>query len=552
MKNYCYLLLLLGCGHVYAQDLGQLSVKKPVKISGSIGARSYFSSGSQSPLFRANPFGYGLSGSVTVTLFNGLSLPFSVNYSNRQTSFAQPFNQFGMSPTYKGFTLHAGYRNLRFSDYTLNGFTMLGGGLEVQKGLLRVGFMMGRLNKAITSAEGRPTTFRRMGYAARLGIGKGQNYFDLILLQGQDDENSLVDYQKFGLTAAKNTVVGAVINKSLGPLVLNLDAAFSIYTGDINAAKIDPATLENQASPVIYKTVDVNVSSRGLIALSGSLAYSGKGFGVRASYQRIDPGFTTMGMYNVNNDLEILSLAPRFNIFKSKVIFNGNLRFQRDNLYADKLRSTRRLLPSATLAFNPSARFGLTLSANYSTVNQAPGIKQTVTRAVQLMNQANYTATVMPRLTFMNEDRSHNFMLMVGTNQLIDNSTDTTFRRNTEYSGLNASFNYGLSFDKQFFSTDLGLSYFSLTNIGGITDNLGLTLGLNKGFMENKLTTSVSGNYNLSKESNATSISASVRMKPAKHHRVGLTAYQVLSQDKTAANRNFSEFRGTLDYTYTF
>lgn len=135
---------------------------------------------------------------------------------------------------------------------------------------------------------------------------------------------------------------------------------------------------------------------------------------------------------------------------------------------------------------------------------------------------------------------------------MADHSTDTTFKRNTEYSGLNANLNYGFSLDKQFLSADFGVSYFSLTNIGGTTDNLGFTAGVSKGFLKNKLTSNLSANYNLSKETNAMSFSASARMKPSKHHRIGLTAYQALSQDNTAANRNFSEFRGTLDYTYTF
>jgi hypothetical protein len=158
----------------------------------------------------------------------------------------------------------------------------------------------------------------------------------------------------------------------------------------------------------------------------------------------------------------------------------------------------------------------------------------------------------MPRLSFINEDRSHNVMLSVGSNQLADHSTDTTFKRNTEYSGLNANLNYGFSLDKLFLSADFGVSYFSLTNIGGTTDNLGFTAGVSKGFLKNKLTSNLSANYNLSKDNNAMSFSASARMKPAKHHRIGLTAYQALSQDNTAVNRNFSEFRGTLDYTYTF
>ena len=558
MKKYLLLFSLFGSGIVaIAQDVGQLSTKNPVKITGSIGARSYYSSGSQSPLYRANPFGFGMSGNVTVTLFNGLSLPFSVAYSNRQTSYTQPFNQFGISPTYKGFTLHAGYRNLRFSEYTLNGFTMLGGGLEVQKGLLRAGFMMGRLNKAVNSTEGNPLTFLRTGWAARIGVGNQQNFLDLIVLQGKDQESSLTNYAQFGLAPARNTVLGLVINKSIGShLVFVADGAFSIYTGNINAAKIDSSLDISELPPVLYKSVDPNLSSRGLIAVNTSLAYSGKGYGLKVGYQRIDPGFTTMGMYNVNNDLEIISAAPRFSLLRNKIIFNANLRLQRDNLYGDKLRSTRRFLPTATLSVNPSASFGISANVNYSVFNQSPGIKQTVLTpgqaVAQLMNQANYSVMVMPRWMAFNEDRSHSLMLSVGTNQLVDHSGNEDLKKNTEYSGLNAMINYSLSLDKRFLSTDLSVSYFKLSNIGGTTDNLGFSAGVNKGFLANKLTTSLNANYTIGEQLTATSLAASARMQPDKHHRFGLTVYQTHSTDQSAANRTFDEFRGTLDYTFIF
>lgn len=567
MKKYCLFLGLLNVGTAaIAQDVGQFSAKNPVKITGSIGLRSYYSTGSQSPLYQANPFGYALSGNATVTLFNGLSLPFSVAYSNRQTSFTQPFNQFGISPTYKGFTLHAGYRNLRFSDYTLNGFTLLGGGLEVQKGLLRMGFVMGRFNRATNSAEGVPTAFLRTGYAARLGINlrksksdePSSDFIDLILLQGRDHAESLTDYDKYGLNPARNTVVGAIINKSFGPrLLFTADAGLSIYTGNINAAKIDSTQLPASLPPVIYKSVDPNVSSRGLLAVSSTLSYNGQGYGLRLGYQRIDPGYTTMGMYNVNNDLEVFSVAPRFNLAHNKVIVNANLRLQRDNLYGDKLRQTKRFLPTATLAYNPSAQFGISANMNYSTFNQTPGIKQTLLTpgqaAAQLMNQANYSITVMPRLSFFNDERSHTILLSVGTNQLVDNSGNADLKANTEYSGLNGLLSYSLSLDKRFVSIDAGVNYFTLTNLTGTTSNIGLNAGVSKGFLSNKLSTSLSANYNIGEQLTATNLVASARMQPDKHHRVGLSLYQSHSTDASGpASRNFDEFRGSLDYTFIF
>ncbi|OJW70682.1 MAG: hypothetical protein BGO59_31845 [Spirosoma sp. 48-14] len=540
-----------------AQDIGQLSAKNPVVASGSIGLRSYYSNGSQSPLYRANPFGYALAGQVTLTFFNGISLPFSVAYSNRQASYSQPFNQFGLSPTYKGFTLHAGYRNLRFSDYTLNGLTMLGGGLEVQKGWLRAGFFYGRMNRVTFSAEGTPTTFLRTGYAARIGIGTAQNYADLILMQGHDHEQSLPAYAQYGLNPARNTAIGFILNRSLGKhLLLIIDAALSVYTGNINAAKIDSTQLQSLPA-VVYKSVAPNISSRGLLAVSATLAYSGTGWGIRTGYQRIDPGFTTMGMYNVNNDLEVFSVAPHLNLLQNKVSINANLRLQRDNLLGDKLRQTQRFLPTATLTYSPTARFGVSANLTYSTFNQTPGIKQTLLTpgqaAAQLMNQANYSIMIMPRYSIIGDDRTHTLMLSAGTNQLVDNSGDADLKANTEYSGLNGLLNYSFSLDRQFLSVDAGVNYFTLTNLNGTTNNLGFNLGATKGFLANKLQTSLNAGYNLGQDLNAINLTASGRMQPNRHHRFGLTVLQNQSaQTGGSVSRNFSEFRGTIDYTYLF
>jgi len=330
-----------------------------------------------------------------------------------------------------------------------------------------------------------------------------------------------------------------------------------MYTGNINAAKIDSSQIPATLPTVLYKSVDPNVSSRGLLAASSSLAYSGKGFGVRLGYQRIDPGFTTMGMYNVNNDLEVYSLAPRVNMLRNKLIVNANLRLQRDNLFADKLRQTQRFLPTATVSYNPSAQFGLSANVNYSTFNQTPGIKQTLLTprqaAAQLMNQANYSISVMPRLSFFNEERSHSILLSIGTNQLVDKSGDADLKANTEYSGLNGLLSYTLSFDKQNLSFDAGVSYFSLSNLNGTTSNLGLNGGVSKAFLSNKLTTNLSGSYNIGEQLAATSVAASARMQATKQHRLGLTIYQNYSADSGGtALRNFSEFRGTVDYTFIF
>ncbi|MEQ8338575.1 MAG: hypothetical protein RIA62_14560 [Cyclobacteriaceae bacterium] len=46
------------------------------------------------------------------------------------TSFQQPFNQYGMSPTYKNVTAHIGFRSMNFSRYSLAGHLFLVPGLK--------------------------------------------------------------------------------------------------------------------------------------------------------------------------------------------------------------------------------------------------------------------------------------------------------------------------------------------------------------------------------------------------------------------------------------
>ncbi len=109
-----------------------------VTVSGGLNAYAgFYTADGIAARNQASPF--GLSGAVTVALPGGISLPFSAVLGNQGSSFRQPFNQFGVSPTYKWATVHAGYRNVSFSPFTLAGHTFLGGGVELNPGKFRLG-----------------------------------------------------------------------------------------------------------------------------------------------------------------------------------------------------------------------------------------------------------------------------------------------------------------------------------------------------------------------------------------------------------------------------
>src|SRR5690606_30555610 len=93
---------------------------------------------------RRQPFSWYITGAPVVSIY-GISFPFSMTVSEQERRYAQPFNRYGVSPRYKWLTLHAGYRNVRFSDFTLAGVNMLGGGVEINPGIFRFGAMAGRI-----------------------------------------------------------------------------------------------------------------------------------------------------------------------------------------------------------------------------------------------------------------------------------------------------------------------------------------------------------------------------------------------------------------------
>jgi hypothetical protein len=190
-----FLQLMLLNSMVSAQDINQIGNQKPFTINGNfgIGAGTYSSSGIPP---REREFSYLFNGAPVVSIY-GVSFPFEIVVSDQQRGFRQPFNQYGISPTYKWITIHAGWQSIMWSPFTMAGYNILGGGIELNPGKLRFGFVYGRFNKAIDVDPAQPLTvlqtpaYERKGFSAKLGVGTERNHFDLIFLNAKDDANSI-------------------------------------------------------------------------------------------------------------------------------------------------------------------------------------------------------------------------------------------------------------------------------------------------------------------------------------------------------------------------
>ncbi|MEP6611948.1 MAG: hypothetical protein ABJA76_08695, partial [Mucilaginibacter sp.] len=225
---------------VKAQDVSQLGDQKPFVINGTVGMGlgTYSASGIDN---RQRSFSYLFSGAPNISVY-GVTFPFSIVVSDQQRGFRQPFNQYGISPTYKWVTLHLGWQSIQWSEFTMAGYNLLGAGVELNPGKLRLGFVYGRFNKAIESDLAQPLLFqtpayKRTGFSAKMGYGTERNHLDVTVLNAKDDPNSLkVTPITTELQPAQNLVLGITSKWSfLKHFVWDIDVAGSLYTRNITA-----------------------------------------------------------------------------------------------------------------------------------------------------------------------------------------------------------------------------------------------------------------------------------------------------------------------------
>jgi hypothetical protein len=194
---------------------------------------------------RRDPFYWALNGNFNISVIGKFSCPFSFTITQQDKKFtdgldkfSQPFNQFGLSPQYKWLTIHAGYRTMEFSEYSMSGSLFLGGGIEVKPkdGIISGSAGFGRMLKAIPVggvdgvAVGLPA-FERWGGAAKLKIGTEANFAELLYFRAEDNKNSIPFDTANNILPAENQIFGVTTKQKL---TKNLDFEgsyhFSMYT----------------------------------------------------------------------------------------------------------------------------------------------------------------------------------------------------------------------------------------------------------------------------------------------------------------------------------
>lgn len=173
-------------------------VQKSFSISGEIGAYGELYSMQGQPERRPKSTGR-IFFRPTLNLFNLIQLPFEFLISSEGSSARQNINEFGISPSWGWGTLHLGDFTEDYSQYTLNGIKIRGGGLNITPGNFRMSTSAGYTQRSVPGGA-QDGSFKRFLFAAKLGYGNEEiSYVDFIFLRAKDEVGSL-DQSKNSIT----------------------------------------------------------------------------------------------------------------------------------------------------------------------------------------------------------------------------------------------------------------------------------------------------------------------------------------------------------------
>jgi hypothetical protein len=550
---------------VKGQNLESIGKEKPFSVSGNLSVNQilYGVSGIES---RRDPYTYYASGSLNFSLY-GWSVPLSMSVSNQNTSFQQPFNQYSLHPNYKWFTGHFGYVSMSYSPYTVSGHIFLGAGVDVvPEGKWKFSALCGRFLKAVEpDSTGYNAAFKRMGYGLKASYGEGGNFAEVIVFHAKDDINS-ISYipDSLDILPQENLVVSIGGGKTFfDNFFVKAELAVSALSKDTRTEESDPGNVLTKAAKFLYTP---RISSSYYNAFKTSLGYQEEGYSIGVAYERIAPQYRTLGAYYFNNDLENITANGAVAMLQGKMNVAVNAGVQRDNLDKSKISTMRRLVGSVNIGYAPSQKLNLGMS--YSSFQTYTNIRSQFVDVNQLtpydnLDTLNFTqisqnATLTGVYMFGNNESRRQTLNM---NFTVQDAADKQggVEQNSGVRFYNANTAYALNLVPQNMMVSVSFNASFNQGAGMNTKTMGPTAAVSKSFFEKKLRTTLSSSYN-STYNNSDRVSTIINgrlnggMTVQKKHNInlGLVVVNRSSNAPEGASQSFTEFTGTLGYSYSF
>lgn len=314
----------------------------------------------------------------TFTFLNNFSISFDLFVSTEGNDARQQINRFALHPDWSWGKAHIGDFGHKFSDYTLNGINIRGGGVEINPGWFRFQVVGGQTRRSVNSTPYSSVYSQNMG-AVKIGVGKkGGSFFDLNFVLAKDDSNSVPKNtftdtsasgglsSRISITPQENLLVGFNTDLKIIKNILRLrgEATASLFTRNVFADEINVEDAKGVPS-FMTDIFNLHTSSNADFAYKGILDFKYDFFNSSFKYSVINPGFRSLGMTSVINDKRKYGANFGFRLLKNMLMLNLRYNSQNDNLLEQKKFTLER----KTYGFNAVVRPIQSLSIMFNAIH---------------------------------------------------------------------------------------------------------------------------------------------------------------------------------------
>ncbi|MDZ4701824.1 MAG: hypothetical protein SH809_19090 [Rhodothermales bacterium] len=449
----------------------------------------------------------GNSGSVFgAATASATDITYGLNFhlSTEDDRLRQSMNRFALSASGERLQATVGDVSPVFSRFSLNGATIRGAYVDYRPAWWVASILAGRSQRAIDTGIGaairRPANNRSL-LSARVGVGaESRHFFHLIGLIARDDPDS----------GDPSFRAAPVENVSLTPtfglhflerrLSVSGELTASAFTQDTRAAR---AT--DDGAPGMLGFFTPRVGSRFDYAGLIETRYTHSAFAdtsvfdqitVLASYERVQPGFVSLGRPYTRSDQAVFRLQPQARLLDRRLLLGLDITTRRNNLgdtrNATLQRNQLHLTSQAQLSPALFLHAGYLWMANANNpVFDDPASHFLKQRIV------SQTLLLSPVLTVPIEPLTHRFALTLAVQNLADRTDrqDALDRRPVNFNNLTSTLSHAVILPSGL-SINSGLSRISskapTTDVRAMSLNAGLSAGLFEGKMNAGFNASVS------------------------------------------------------------
>jgi len=546
------LLILLTCtiNLIESQDFSNLNKDDLIKISGSIGVlgTSYNVNGIEP---RRDPYFWQINANLNINTMS-VSIPLTLRLTQQERSFTQPFNQYGLSPKYKAFTMHIGYRSMTFSELSLGGNQFMGIGLEVnpENSLVSGKILVGRFARAVDGYYQDGTiigvpSYERWGYGSQITLGTKDNKISVQAFKAKDIISSIINFSDDATIKPADNLVFGISTKQKISKYLTADAEidWSAYTSD---TRVPESVLEgysyiNNLGMLLYANSTTTFNK----AILAKLKYKKDKLGLNLKYRRIDPEYKTMGAVYLNNDFEDITIGGAYQFFKNKLNASVSGGLQRNNLNSDKSSEMIRLISSMTVNYAPNQEWSF--SSNFSNFNSQSSM--TLINVLDTIRYAQITKNMGINIIRTIKIKENSLSTMMGLNF---QNAKINSEINTVFYNANIGTQYGLIKSRTNLSLNINIS--NNTSQGIETTSIGPSFNFSKAFRSKKITLAYSNSL-LKSYTDRFSDGYIINNKITVNYKID--RHHVLTSNISIINRNSSaktylETVATISYNFTF